>query len=336
MQNCFEEIIGIKGACGTVPVPSSGLYLQDLPGVDLKLADAVLQEENSSFEFLRNKIRYATESVIAQINTMLAPFYKTNSILENNLLGQYDEFMQGLPAAAVYRGITVRIDQYPYMQLNISKIALYSSNFTGNTTIKVFDLVTGDEIDSFEIAVVAGQVNYIPVNKKYFTERQRMNIFIAYDATLINTYQSNMFRGRSCVTCHFGGYGTRYAQLNGGQIATGAAKVLANVSFFGYTSGLSIQYTIGCSNDAWVCSMKDQLAFSVLHKTGVVLMDEVINGTRRMNSITTVDKDKAIALKADFDMIYQENIRQVVQNVRFPNDLCFKCTQRVKSVSRIP
>lgn len=336
MQNCFEDIIGIKGACGTPTVPSSGLYLQDLPGVDLKLADSILQEEDSAFQFLRNKINYATSSVVAQINTMLAPFYKTNSVLENNLLGQFDEFMTALPAAPVYRGITIKIDQYPYMQLNISKISLYSSNYTGNTTIKVYDLVTGDEIDSFDIAVMAGQPTYIPVNKRYFTERQRMNIFIAYDATAINTFQSNMFRGRSCATCHFGGYGTRYALMNGGQIPTGSAKVLANVDFSGYTSGLSIQYTIGCSNDAWVCSMKDQLAFSVLHKTGVVLMDEVINGTRRMNSITTVDKDKAIALKDDFDLIYQENIRQVVQNVRFPNDICFKCTQRVKTVSRIP
>lgn len=336
MQNCFEGIIGIKGACGPLETPSSGLYIQDLPGVDLKLANAVLTEEDSAFQFLRDKINYATSSVVAQLNSLLAPFYKTSSVLENGLLGQFDEFMTALPAAAKYRGITIRIDNYPYLQVNITKIALYSSNFTGNTTIKVYDLITGAELDSFVIAVTAGEVSYVSVNKRYYTERQRMNIFIAYDATAVNAYQSNVFRGASCGSCHSNGYGTRYALINGGEIAVGDSKVLASVDFSGYTGGLSIQYTIGCSNDAWVCSMKDQLAFSVLHKTGVVIMDEVINGSRRVNSITTIDKDKAIALKADFDMIYQENIRQVVQNVRFPNDLCFKCTQRIKSVTRIP
>src|SRR5687768_4492424 len=110
MQNCFEDIIGIKGACGPLETPSSGLYIQDLPGVDLKLANAVLTDEDSAFQFLRDKINYATSSVVAQLNSLLAPFYKTNSVLENNLIGAFTEYMTALPAAAKYRGITIRLD----------------------------------------------------------------------------------------------------------------------------------------------------------------------------------------------------------------------------------
>lgn len=337
MSNCFENIIGIKGQCGALSEPTSGLYLNDLPFIDLKVADAVLTDEDSGVQFLTDKINYAVNAMQAELNTLLQPYYKRNSVLEENLLGQYIENMTALPSEAVYKGIQVKIEQFQYLEFRVSRIALYSSNTTGNVTIKVFDLITGAELDSFPVAVVAGEVSYVEVNKNYFTDKQKLNLFFAYDASTVDSFETNLFRGRECSSCGTNsGFGTRHAFFNSASIGLVASKIQSNLDYTNNSAGLSIMYSISCSNKAWMCSMKDQLAYGVLHKAGVEILKEVVHGSRRVNSVTTIDKDSAAALMQDFEMIYKEAVQNVLHNVRFPNDICFRCDQRIRVVSRIP
>lgn len=339
MTNCFENIIGIKGQCGPITEPSSGLYVQDLPFIDLKVADSVLEQEDSGVQFIKDKLNYSVNIVKSEINSRLMPFYKQKSVIESNVIGYYDEDMAAVAAGAFYRGVRVYIDQYPYLEFKVSKIALYSSDFTGNKTIKVWDLRTGEEIDSFDIAVTAGQITYVEVNKKYYSEKQRINLFFGYEASDVDSFQTSANRGtRGCNTCDMNDTNItgRYFSYNAGQIATGATKIQSNVDFTGYTGGLSLQYSVECGSDAFLCSIKDRLAFAILHKFGVSMCDEVMYGSKRVNSVTTIDKTKAQALKEDFELKYQSAMDDVLWNLSLPNDICFKCKQLVKSVTRIP
>jgi hypothetical protein len=339
MANCFENIIGIKGQCGELVTPTSGLYVQDLPFIDLKVADSVLEEENSGVQFIKDRINYAVNTVKNDINGRLMPFYKQASVLESNLLGFYNEQMASVAAAPVYRGIRIYIDQYPYIEFKVSKVALYSSNFTGTKTIFVWDLRTGQQVDSFPIQLTAGQINYVEVNRKYASEKQRINLFMGYDATDVVSFQSPTNRGLfGCTSCAVGetNFMGRFFAYNAGQIGLATPKLQQNMDFTGYTGGLSIQYTVECGTDAWLCSLKDRLAFAILHKTGVAICDEVLYGSKRVNSVTTIDAKKAAALKEDFEVKYQQAMDNVLWNLKLPNDICFKCYQAVKSVTRIP
>lgn len=339
MANCFENIIGIKGQCGTPVTPSSGLYVQDLPYIDLKVADSLIEQENSGVQFIKDKLNYAVNQVKNEINTRLMPFYKQKSVLESNVIGFYQENMDALPGSAVYRGIRVYIDQYPYMEFKLSKVALYSSNFTGTKTIHVWDLRTGQEVDTFDISLTAGQINYVEVNKKYVSEKQRINLFFAYDATGVDTFNTTANRGYlGCFSCNPFNTDTigRYFSYNGGQIGLATPKLLNNIDFTGYTSGLSLQYSVECGSEAFLCSIKDTLAFGILHKFGVAMCDEVLYGSRRVNSVTTIDKTKAAALKPEFEDQYQNSLSSILYNLTLPNDICFKCNQAVKSITRIP
>lgn len=338
MANCFQDIIGIKGQCGEITPSSSGLYINDLPFMSLKVADAILEDQASGVSFIQDRMNYAVNKVNSELNSLLAPYYKQNSVLESQLFGQIQPFLTAQPAKAVYRGIEIQINKYPYLGFNLTDIIIYSSNFTGNKEIKVFNLITGVEIDSFEIEIVAGEPTMVPINKQYLTNRQWMDIFICYDATDVDTFQTNIYRGQTgCLTCRpFQGYGTRYLIVNAGELNLAGPKLKANMNYTNYTGGMSFMYNVDCVNSQFICAMKQQLAFPILHAFGVVMCDEIINGTRRVNSITTVDKDKAKALKEDFEFTYKTGIRDVFNNIRLPNDICFKCNQAIKTISRQP
>lgn len=339
MANCFENIIGIRGQCGDVPDPTSGLFVQDLPYIDLKVADSLLEQENSGTQFIKDKLNYAVNIVKSEINSRLMPYYKQKSVLEANVLGYYNEDMNPLPASALYRGIRVYVDQYPYLEFKVSKVALYSSNFTGNKTVNVWDLRTGQLLDSFVVALTAGEISYIEVNRKYYSEKQRLDLFFGYDATGLDSFDTTVNRGtRGCNTCNLNdtNINGRFFSYNAGQIGLATAKLENNMDYTGYSGGLSLQYTVECGTDAFLCSLKDRLAFAILHKFGATVCEEVLFGSRRVNSVTTIDKAKAEGLLPIFETRYINAMDDVLHNLRLPNDICFKCYQAVKSVTRIP
>ena len=339
MSNCFTDIIGIKGQCGTPTEPSSGLYVQDLPFFDLKVADKLLETEESNVAFLQDKLNYAYNTVKNEVAVKIAPMFKQKSVLENSSLGWYKEDMNTIAKGAFYRGIKVRIEEYPFLAFKISSIALYSSDFTGNKTIYVFDLKTGQTLDSFEIALIAGEISYVPINRKYLTERQNFDIFIAYDATDVDSFTTTANKPTGgCFTCNrtYDGYNGRYMIFDGGQIAASDAKLASNVDYTGYTSGLSIQYTLECSPDGFICSMKDRLAYAMLHKLGVILCEELLAGSKRINSVTTIDKSKAEYLHPIMAERYETALKDALFNLQAPSDICFRCNQGVKSIIRIP
>lgn len=143
MSNCFENIIGIKGQCGTPETPSSGLYIQDLPFIDLKVADSLLEHEDSNVAYIQDRLNYAYNTVKNELAVKIAPMWKRKSILEDSLMGYYTQDMQALSADAFYRGIKIRIEEHPYLAFKLSGVSLYSSDFTGTKTIYIFDLLTG-------------------------------------------------------------------------------------------------------------------------------------------------------------------------------------------------
>jgi hypothetical protein len=340
MANCFENIIGIKGVCGELETPSSGLWIDDLPFIDLKVADAVLGKQDASgVEFIQTKLNYAYNVVKNEAASILAPMMKTKTILENSILGAYTPTLLPLNQAAKYRGIKVRISDYPYLSFNLSGIAMYSSNFTGQLPIKVFDLTTGAQIDTFNIAVTAGQINYIPINKKYLTNRQRFEIAIVYDATLIDTFKTSpSIPAAGCFSCNRGndGYNGRYMIYDGIESNVSGTLMYSQLEYTGFTGGLSVQYTVECSMDGWLCSMKDRLAFAMLHKFGIIMCEEVIAGSKRMNSITTIDVSKAEYLHGIFTERYHTALKDALGRVTPPNDNCFYCNKSVRTITRIP
>jgi len=63
----------------------------------------------------------------------------------------------------------------------------------------------------------------------------------------------------------------------------------------------------------------------MLHKFGIIMCEEVIAGSKRMNSITTIDVSKAEYLHGIFTERYHTALKDALGRVTPPNDNCFYC-----------
>lgn len=297
-------------------------------------------DQSTAIEYIKQRLNYCVNAMKNEFNLRLMPSFRNNTILQNSMAGAWTETLQDQPAQPGTRaGILLQMyDTSSFYDLQLSSIGLWTTNYTGNVTIKVHNLVTGVELDSFDIAVVANQPSFIQINKRYTADRQRTFFYISYLTTGINSVQSSITGYTTgCSTCGTrSGFATRFGSINSATLDNSASPVFENLSYPGNTAGLSLQYSLNCSVESFFCSLKNQMAWSLLHRFGQDICEEVINGSKRVNSVTTLDKEKATALKEDYEGIYVESFNDLFQRVRLPNDTCFKCNQAVKTRVRIP
>lgn len=335
MIECFENIIGIRTECGQAPVPSSGFYIQDLPGINLKFADSVNQDEDSGYDLLSKKIGMAGEYVASELRNKMQNYFLQNSVIENMVVGYYQDNMQpSAPIAGSYKGIQLEVIESPHLSLFVSSLSFFGE-YTGTLPIKVIDLTQGRVIDSFDVEVEAGQITIVDVYKEYKTQGQRLNLFIGYDSTGITAYKSTMFQNNligGCTSCRTVKYSwaNRFVRIWNRSVSTSGPLIENAMKSVNDSGGLSLTYSLSCSLDRWLCQMKNNLAFAILHRSGMEVIQEA-KISNRFNSMLLLKKDEYDALYGYLETKYTESITNVFTNLRLPNDQCFRCNSKVST-----
>lgn len=335
MITCFENLIGIKTQCGEPTVPDSGYYLQDLPLINLKLADSVSDGVDSGYQYLKDKLDFATNNLANDVRTRMAPYFLQNSVIENMQVGFYQDNRQFNPGIAdTYKGIQIRVSEYQYLNVFLSSVSIYC-DYTGQIEIKVIDLVQSKVLDTIPINAVAGQIVTIPLFKNYASNGQYVNLFIGYDSTGIASYTSNIWTqpGRfgacsTCRPCHT--LRNKYLILYSRSLPKQGPWLMNSVKGINECGGLSVTVSLNCSIDKWLCQMKSALSFALLYRAGIEILKEAINSPR-FNSLITLGKEQMRAILEDYEMEYGKAMDGVFKNLRLPNDICFKCNSKINT-----
>jgi hypothetical protein len=105
-MNCLDNVIGIDKKC-TPTTPSSGLYIQDLPGITLKVANAAANEETiSGIRLIEDKISFAQNALLSHLRMHFANKLNVKSIIENDTIGFYQRDLTSVALeAGKYKGI---------------------------------------------------------------------------------------------------------------------------------------------------------------------------------------------------------------------------------------
>jgi hypothetical protein len=331
--SCFNNLIGIRGYCDN---PISNLYIDNLPFINLRTLDHVITTQNSAQEYLQQKIDYATDIIVSELNSRFTPYYKVNGILENTFIGKVNREMQVTSASAKRRGISIRLYRSNFLRINLNSIGFYTTNYTGNVTFTIHNLRTSQVLGTFAIAVVANTVTMIDINQVVTSVGQEVDILISYDATGIDVMRTQISQSSSCATCSGGGLNNLYTIVNGAELDLADIPIYTNVKAVGNTSGIILNYTVECDQSAWLCSIKQSMAYPVMMQAAAEICRDVVNGTSRVNSVTVIDREKAKSLMEYYEMKAEESISNVANAIRMPNDFCFECKKYVKSVVRIP
>lgn len=343
MLTCLENLIGIRSDCGEQTASDSGLYLQDLSFINMKVADAIITNQTSGYDLLKEKLQFAGEYLLNDVINRMSPYFKQNSIIENDISGYYQEnrnLMPGIPGTL--KGIQLKVREYPYMEAFISTVSLFV-DYTGSIDLKVYDLIQGKLIDTISVPVIAGEICTVNVFKSYKTNGQYMNLFFGYDAAgendiTINGYQSYVYHSYAggCLACPGPkSYGNKFVYLYSKSLPASGTPIENSLQSANDTGGLSITYSLNCTLDKFICSIRNRMAMALLHRAGMEILREVKVSTR-FNSVVVLHKEEVDNLALFYENEYQKAMDNVFKNLKLPNDICFNCNSMItNSVVRV-
>ncbi len=335
--SCLDNLIGISNTCNGTP-SGSGLYLNDLPFISIANAGSVIDSEyNSAIGFLEQKLNFAQKKTITELRTYLLPYMRHASVIENDVIGIYKEERKATASEpAKYKGVNIKIDRYPYLSFNIGELMFFGDT-TVNTKVYIINHTTGKQIKEVDIALVANEISYADINLEIPVKKQRLNIGIYVDSSVTGFYSADLKRGTGCNQCdRTGRYTNQYMTVQGAEV-TGTDNIpLPGVTMTGNeTHGLSIGYSLGCSSTEFICSISNLMAMPILYKAGEVIMVEM-QVSNRFNSVIKLGSVDIEFLLQLYSGEYQKMYKDVTQNLRVPQDICFSCNNRVKYQTNIP
>jgi len=330
LMSCFQNIIGIKRTCDTT-IPISNLYVNDLTGLTVKDADAAISVEYASgVRMIKDKIEFATSLLIQHVKNSATKFL-SRSVIENVTIGIYKEKNTIASEVGKLKGIQFKLKQYPYFSFNLTAISFFA-NETKIINIYIYDLVTGQLLDTIPVSATSGQVVNVIVNKVYKSSSKILNLFIATDSTISHN-QADLYKG------HCGGctdtFNHNYSYLSYKEIGTGLEVIESNLTGGQSTGGISFNYSLECDIEPFICSIAPSLAMPILYKTGVLLMDEFVY-TKRQNAAMTVYKDNHAELKDMYEAEFQSSMNAILSNMIIPKDVCFTCNSSIRHVAIAP
>jgi hypothetical protein len=337
-MGCFDNLIGYRGGC-TETTATSGLYLDQL-GINLKQLDDIVQDDYDSGEdLLSDKISFSIKKMASSINQRFAEKFVSKTIVEGDKIGQYYDNQTLVTGEAGYlKGIRIEVcNDKAFFDFYISEIAL-QVNTTGNVSVVVYDLIQNKLLDTITVAAVAGNISTYWANKTYTSYRKKMHLFIGYDSSAINSYQSTVALN-ACTDCA-GGIQThscnRYVKVVGAKIASASSKILSNTVNMSETGGVTLNYSLQCNHQEWLCTYSNILALPLLYLTAAEVFKY---GTisQRENATTIIDLKKWEEMYEYCMVNYAQEMDNIVKRIDVPCDnICFRCNEKSRVAIILP
>lgn len=336
MLECFENTVGSRFGCDT---DEFTYYIEDLPGLDPDTLDKVVSGAyKDTKEFIDTKIELSKKLILEEIRAYLKPNVKLKTILDNETAGYFQE-ARTLKAAEAnkYRGISLRASDSQHFSMTISSVTLYLSN-TGSVNVLIYDVLTGLLKDTIAVSAVANTPTRIVVNKTYASRKQRLSLAVLI-STANESYNTTIYaNGQTCIPCQAGWYqANQYVQVKGVQIDQSTAIMERNLSSATHTNGISVDYTLNCDVENFLCSVAPSLSIAMWYRAGMEIARHCVLNFSRFNHTANANIDDFKAMVNDFGASYDSHMKMLFDNMKWPNDqVCFPCAPRVSTKVVLP
>lgn len=306
-MNCIEDIvcgkkviIGVKDYINCTK-PESGLFINQLPGITLKTAANVANEEfQGGLELMRQSTIMAAQQVKDEFISRLGPLFNFNSIVETRQLDQFTDKV--LPAAPLERGIVVKRWRSELARTFIDSVYIRVQN-AGSATLKIIEVVQEGQtykeckVTNYQINLLADCVNTIKLDYLAQTEQVR----IVFDQTSFDTNNCgyNQF-GNTCNTCYGISKGITIQGWNG-------------TKEDGNCYGVGVYVNVRCYEENVFCALLPRMYFLMWYKSGIVFLEDFIASTR-INNFTIFGKEQAKELLKQYTEKYNEKYEVIIKN----------------------
>lgn len=345
-MRCLRDYVGLKICGGATALPPSGLYINSLNGIGLDQLSSLADADQRSVDGVWSDIQ--DRALLRLSDDLRAAFstkYKISNLQQSvSLLKKVDTTTADAGEANKWKGFVVdqRIsgatDQYKYSALSAIHIQRVSfmcdaSNDGDATTLKVFDLLTGDVLFSKAVTLATGW-NDIEVNTTFTANHFDIPqvVFVAINADGLACFDKTI---DSILTNNYG----TLLDINGGvstYTSAADAVVESDVTTGSNTYGLTGEISLKCSFDAVACSNKELFKRALWLCLGVETMQEQLSSTR-LSAYTSIGQKQAAANAEMWEAQYKESIMQAVSGITLDqSDACIECGATYKIVEAMP
>ena len=290
-----------------------------------------------------NIINLASKQILSDCMTHLQGCTQLNNILENDILGFYDDSRTLNASSDIWRGQFIEIDRFPNLEVYVSKIRLFFDTAI-TSSLYVWDVLQGKLLDIIAFTSVADEITDIDVNKSYKSTKQRLLLAFIYDGNLTGSYKTNSNKSGGCSKC---GYRNSYLVQSGIQLPKTSSVLNSNLQKSGENYGVSITYSLNCTYDNFLNSIRNLLQFPLLYLTASMIL-KAAKYNDRINSYITIQKSDHSVLAKYYEDEYKMQLfgafneqglkikKGLFDTLRLPNDLCFKKQNRIVYTTQIP
>jgi len=313
-----SQLIGYIGLRSvSSDVPTSGVYINELPGITTRQFTDVRSEEITDIEDEWDELESrAIRSFEVNIRKNLKKYFKNYNLVNTEASGYIDDNDIVDHGSGVYSGLY--LDLYPQSEnlkivFNSVKLNLTSGQ---SFNVKIFDANTGKELFTKAVTGVAGLQTVKILQEFSLFDYNRL--FICYDTA--EPYK--IYEMPSGVSSY------------GANVSTSSSVISDNIS--GGETGLIVDFSLKCGIDAFVAQRLELFQESFLYKLGLEFL-KTSKYSEKMNRFTMLDSERRDQMIEDFEMNYKNSLDSVFEDLIVPDDgICFICNKSITQKVLIP
>ena len=332
-MDCLTDYIGLRD-CTQTESPS-GLYINDFPSMQTELLEKISSPEQVSYAGLWASVqRVAYHRLKADIQAALfkSAFARLDQVIfqTSKQFVQNWEQIEALPASAEFRGVFVSIQGSKYLGITIKQLYIYNAGpeSVEAVPIKIFQTQDGVLLYESEANLSTG-MNYVPVNKTFYSDFDKINLMVAVDCTELTTTQG-----------YFVDFGWDQMDIECAQPFTSVWQsgwdifpVTAPLNYgIGQSwsnsnsqSGVYMDAQLICSIDSFICGQKEFLTYA----WGNLLCHQILwtkLGSPRANYFAQSNREYTERSMATFADSYKTSLEIWANQINLSDEgLCFNC-----------
>lgn len=333
MSNCISEILGIRSAC-TNQVSTSTLFIEDI-GITPDDCDSYIDSTyKNGAELIKDKIQFAAKIISGTIRNEFSSKIITKSFIDSKQVGQYQDSLQLMTGNVGLGGVSTTLkNTTSYLDMFVHSVSL-QLNYQGNVDVFVYDLISGELLDTIKVNCQTNRISTTVVNKSYSSYKRKLDLIFVYDTTGKQSNYTLIHQG--CGHCNGYVYNDGYVNAQPVYLDSNATKVRSSLKGNSHSFGISINYSVHCSIDKWLCEVSNFMGLPLLYKTGELIMDYALS-SKRFNSETNVDAERNEKRRLAWIAAYNESLAATIQKIQIPKkDPCFICNTPVKNLIITP
>lgn len=316
---CYNDYIAISRS----QVSRSGLYVIDLPGVEVAVLEGLYTSDQTDYtDFWDVIYKRAWDNLVQDVSHMLQDKFYVNQKLVTR---ETSEFLSTVNSNTGKAGVKIQFDLPKYGRLHVISVGVFSEQeYTSPEALIEFyeENESGELLHEVSADVVTGR-NTISVDTDFEVDK----LFVAYDPA---SYQFRKTQNKYYATdrislnklsctfpCYgFPGYEGSVSQVNGG--------------------GLNVKYVIYCSGEKYVCENINLFRMAFWYRLGLEIVHEKRFGNR-INKYVTLTFENWDEQKTFYEGQYTQSLTNSIKSVNIHEDpICFICKNIVSSKSLRP